>query len=309
MSFAEKIKEELCSLEISDKYEAISELMGFIKSKGTLRIKDNGIYLVISLSSISGLKRLYKITKFLNIKVFETQVIEKIKLNHTKGGELIYDYARVENFLNSHSFMIRNDNLPEFLKNDPVYFGNFLRGLFISGGSLVDPKKEYHLEITLDTDNEFIENLLDTLMKTFNIHAKLIKLGKKYKVYIKSSSDIKEFLSIIGSMKYFMALAQTIEMKKIRGNVTRTLNFLSANANKSAQAMVKQVNAINYIKNIGGYYLLRDDLQKLADLRLNNEDKSLKELGEMFDPPISKSSIYNKFKKIFKIAEELGGYK
>ena len=305
MSFAEKIKEELCNLEISDKYEAISELMGFIKSKGNLRIKENGIYLVISLSSISGLKRLYKITKFLNI----TQVIEKINLNHSKGGEIIFDYTKVENFLNLHNFMIRNDTLPVFLKNDPVYFGNFLRGLFISGGSLVDPKKEYHLEMTLDTDYDFIKNLLDNLKETFNMHAKLIKLGKKYKVYIKSSSDIKEFLSIIGSIKYFMALSQTIEMKKIRGNVTRTLNFLSANANKSAQAMVNQVNAINYIKQTGGYDLLNDDLQNLADLRLNNEDKSLKELGEMFDPPISKSSIYNKFKKIFKIAEELGGYK
>ena len=226
-----------------------------------------------------------------------------------KGGEIIFDYTKVENFLNLHNFMIRNDTLPVFLKNDPVYFGNFLRGLFISGGSLVDPKKEYHLEMTLDTDYDFIKNLLDNLKETFNMHAKLIKLGKKYKVYIKSSSDIKEFLSIIGSIKYFMALSQTIEMKKIRGNVTRTLNFLSANANKSAQAMVNQVNAINYIKQTGGYDLLNDDLQNLADLRLNNEDKSLKELGEMFDPPISKSSIYNKFKNIFKIAEELGGYK
>ncbi|MDK2950352.1 MAG: cell division protein WhiA [Kosmotogales bacterium] len=307
MSFAEKIKEELCSLEITDKYEAISELMGFIKSKGTLRIRDNGVYLVIYLSSISALKRLYKVTKYLNLKIFETQVIEIIKLNRNKGGEIIFDYAKIENFFIKHDFLIRNDNLPDFLKHDPVYFGDFLRGLFISGGSLVDPKKEYHLEITLDTDHEFIEDLLYSLSETFNIEAKLIRLGKKYKVYIKSSSDIKEFLSIIGSMKHFMALSQTIEMKKIRGNVTRTLNFLSANANKSAQAIVKQVQAINYIKKNGGFDLLSDDLKQLVELRLNNEEMSLKELGELYDPPISKSSIYNKFRKIFKIAEELGG--
>jgi hypothetical protein len=101
-------------------------------------------------------------------------------------------------------------------------------------------------------------------------------------------------------------LLRTVEVRQIRGNVSRTLNFITANANKSGQAMASQVKAINKIDEIIGLDSLDNELEELARLRLKYEYLSLRELGEMMDPPMTKSEVYNRLKKIKKIAGELG---
>lgn len=307
MSFSENVKEELAHLSIENCAEARAEFFGFVKSRGALRIRSNKTFLVIPLGSISSLKRLYLLSKFLDLSLFETQVKETQRFKHVRGGEIVYRFADVEKLLSTAKISITGDSLPPLVRKDPVYFGAFVRGLFLAGGSIVDPSKSYHLEIILDTTNEFVERLKFHLWSAFNIKSGVVTVRNHFKLYIKSSRDIIELLSLMGAFRVVAVLQKAVEVRQIRSDVSRTLNFLTANANKSGQAMARQVKAIRLIEEKIGLDRLPEDLRKIAELRLEYEDLSLRELGELMDPPMSKSAVYNRFKKIIKIAESLGG--
>ncbi len=113
----------------------------------------------------------------------------------------------------------------------------------MAGGSIVDPSKEYHLEITLDTTETFVSSLKEYISDNFNIKIGIVRVRDKFKAYVKSSLDLIELLSLMGGKKTVTRLSSAIEVRKIRSDVSRTLNFLTANANKSAQAMAKHVRA------------------------------------------------------------------
>ncbi|AFK05774.1 MULTISPECIES: DNA-binding protein WhiA [Mesotoga] len=306
MSYADKLKEELCHLPLDDQAECRAEYLGFVKSRGTLRLRGNTSFLVIPLTSITSLKRLFQVSKRLSIPIFETQVIEEVRLDRKRGGELSYLYGEVEEFLRRNGISVRDDSIPRPVREDPVYFGAFLRGLYLAGGSVVDPSKEYHLEITLDTTEAFVNSVKQYVSENFNIKVGVVKVRDKFKAYVKSSMDIIELLSLMGGKKTVTRLSSAIEVRKIRSDVSRTLNFLTANANKSGQAMAKHVKAIRIVDRKLGIENLEEDLQQVAILRLENEDLNLRELGEIMNPPMSKSAVYNRLKKLMALAEELG---
>ncbi len=306
MSYADKLKEELCHLPTEDTVENRAEFLGFVKSRGTLRLSDGAAFLVVPLTSITSLKRLYMISRKLSLPIFETRVTEEIRLGRKRGGELTYPFDQVEEFLRKNGISVRGDLIPLPVRSDPVYFGAFVRGLYLAGGSIVDPSKGYHLEITLDTTGQFVESVKEFLMENFNIRSGIVKVREKYKLYLKSAGDLMELLSLIGGNRTGTSLSKAFEVRKIRGNVSRTLNFLTANANKSGQAMARHVRAIMIIDSKVGLSRLDPELQQIAVLRLENEDLNLRELGEKMTPPMSKSSVYNRLKKLLAMAEEIG---
>lgn len=308
MSFADKLKAELCHLETKDVLEKKAEFLGFVKSRGALRLNQRKGYLAISVGSIASFKRLFMLSRSLGLDILETRVSVSNKLARKRGGELSYDYENIEEFLLSADISIRSDSIPGFVKDDPAYFGSFVRGLFLAGGSVVDPSKEYHLEIVLDTTEKFVNSLREHLWNSFNIKSGIVNVRNRFKLYIKSSGDIIELMSLMGAMEIVSFLSKTMEVRKIRGDVSRTINFLTANANKSGQAMARHVKAIQLVDKKVGLESLPMDLYQLAILRMENEELSLRELGELMKPPMSKSSVYNRLKKIVRMAEELGGF-
>ena len=306
LSYADKLKEELCHLPLDDPSECRSEYLGFVKSRGTLRLRGSTAFLVIPLTSITSLKRLFQIAKKLSIPIFETQLIEEMRLGRKRGGELSFRFEEVEEFLRRSGISVRDNSITKPVREDPVYFGAFLRGLYLAGGSVVDPSKEYHLEITLDTTEAFVNSLRIYIAENFNIKIGVVKVREKFKAYVKSSLDLIELLSLMGGKKTVTRLSSAVEVRKIRSDVSRTLNFLTANANKSGQAMAKHVKAIRIIDKKLGIDRLDEDLRQIAILRIENEDLNLRELGEIMNPPMSKSAVYNRLKKLMALAEELG---
>ncbi len=306
-SFAEKLKTELLHLPIQDRKECTAEFLGFIKSRGALRVSGKERYLVAATNSISSLKRLYSLSKALSFSPARTHVIHEHRFEHKRGGELIFEMCDVEDFLNETGIVVGSSELPQKVKSDAVYLGAFLRGLFLASGSIVDPSKGYHLEILLDSNDEFSRNVKEEVGKEFNIKLGIIRVKTRTKLYVKSSEDLIELLSAMGATQFVAALSRTVEIRKLRGNVTRTLNFLTANADKSATAMARQVNAIMIVDKQLGVSRLPKKLREIARLRLENEDLSLRELGEMLEPQVSKSVVHNRLKKIERMAEELGG--
>ena len=179
----------------------------------------------------------------------------------------------------------------------------YIRGAFIGGGSISNPEKTYHLEFV--THSEEYANDLRDLINTFSLNSKVIQRKNSFIIYIKEGEQIVDLLNIIGAHTSLLEVENIRIMKEMRNNVNRLVNCETANLSKTVNAAVRQVESIKLIQEKIGLKRLPQNLREVAELRLNYPDESLKELGEMLDPPVGKSGINHRLRKIEKIAEEL----
>lgn len=179
----------------------------------------------------------------------------------------------------------------------------FIKGVFMTSGSVSDPKKGYHLEIVCN--NEDRAGMIGKIMAELDIESRVIA-RKKYSVcYIKDGTMIVDMLNIMGAHISLMNMENVRILKDISNNVNRRVNCEAANLNKTVSAAVRQIQDINYVIETRGITYLPDNLRSLAELRLEEPDASLKELGEMMNPPIGKSGVNHRLRKISEIAEDL----
>ena len=178
-----------------------------------------------------------------------------------------------------------------------------LRGAFLAFGSISDPEKLYHLEI-LCKDAESAR-FIDGLMGAFSLKAKVSMRNEQHIVYIKESDGIVKFLNLAGAHCALMAIENVRIMKEMRNNVNRAVNCETANLDKAAKASVRQIGNILHIRDNAGFDSLPRPLRDIAELRLENRDIGLAELGEMLDPPIGKSGANHRLRKLDEIAESM----
>ena len=190
-----------------------------------------------------------------------------------------------------------------FVNLDDILKKAYLRGAFLGGGSISDPEKNYHMEFV--TNNEDYANSLRDLINSFGLNSKIVARKNSFVVYLKESEQISDLLSMIGAYQALLSLQSTKIVKEMRNNVNRIVNCETANLSKTVNAAVRQVENIKLIHNKIGISSLPENLQEIALLRVENEDMSLKELGEMLNPPISKSGVNHRLKKIEQIANDL----
>ena len=190
-----------------------------------------------------------------------------------------------------------------FVNLDDILKKAYLRGAFLGGGSISDPEKNYHMEFV--TNNEDYANSLRDLINSFGLNSKIVARKNSFVVYLKESEQISDLLSMIGAYQALLSLQSTKIVKEMRNNVNRIVNCETANLSKTVNAAVRQVENIKLIQNKIGISSLPENLQEIALLRVENEDMSLKELGEMLNPPISKSGANHRLKKIEQIANDL----
>ena len=228
----------------------------------------------------------------------------------------ILDSAMVENIMTT--LKIANDNIcsgPNDCQNMKVSRmvvsleccrRAYIKGVFMTSGSISDPNKGYHMEIVCDNRGraEFIQEII----QGFGISSRIIQRKKYSVVYLKDGEMIVEMLGLMGAHISLMDMENIRIKKDIRNTINRRVNCEAANLNKTVSAAVKQVNDINYIISTKGIEFLPENLQELALARLESEDATLKELGEMMTPPIGKSGVNHRLRKISEIAEELRGY-
>ena len=182
----------------------------------------------------------------------------------------------------------------------------FLRGVFLSCGTVTDPQNGYHLEFSVPFLNlsKSLCDLLNTLTD-IKIKAKTTERKGIFVVYIKDSADITDFLAYVGAPASAMDMMQVKMVKEVRNYVNRTTNFEAANLSKIAKAAALQIDAIKMIKASGKFSCLDDDLQELANLRLANPEMSLRELGKNLSVPLTRSGVNHKMKKILTLSESL----
>lgn len=180
---------------------------------------------------------------------------------------------------------------------------SFLRGVFFAGGSITDPLKRYHLELA--TSHLQVNRELETLLQECGFLPKNVARNGNYVTYFKQSEHIEDFLTLIGAPVASMDVMAAKLEKDLRNSVNRRLNCDYANSDKTVEAAQEQLEAIRKLSARGLMEQLPDKLQQTAALRLENPELTLNELAEEFDPPVTKSCLNHRLRKLLTLAEGL----
>lgn len=167
----------------------------------------------------------------------------------------------------------------------------------MGSGSINNPEREYHLEINLGNEKN-IEPIVRILQK-LGIHVKTLQKT----VYMKEGEEISKFLALIGANKAVMKFEEIRIQKEMRGKVNRLVNCEAANLNKTINASIEQIAAIKKLQETGEFQKLEDNLKEIANLRLENPNISLQELGKLLKEPVGKSGVNYRLKKIVEQAK------
>ena len=186
---------------------------------------------------------------------------------------------------------------------DECCFSAFLRGAFISCGTVTDPNKNYHLELVVP----FLKLSQDLfkLVSDSGIQSKTVVRKGSHVIYIKDSENIEDFLTLIGAQLSSLQIMSVKIQKDMRNKINRKINFECANIERSVKAGLAQVDAINLIKERQGLDTLPPEYKELALLRLENPDMSLKQLGDALSEPLSRSGVKHRLDKIIEISSKL----
>ena len=181
----------------------------------------------------------------------------------------------------------------------------FVKGAFLAAGSVSDPGRSYHLEISVPS-REYAEFLASVIKKMGPV-ARISKRKENYIVYIKDSDDIADMLNIMEAHVALMDVENVRIVKEVRNSVNRQVNCDIANTRKTIGAAKRQIESILYIKEHAGLDTLTPELAEMAEVRLENPDLPLNELGQMLSVPIGKSGANHRLAKLCEIAEGLRG--
>ena len=179
----------------------------------------------------------------------------------------------------------------------------FLRGAFLSAGSISDPTGGYHLEFVC-TDAGQAAQILE-LLSAFDIEGKLVLRKKYHVVYLKEGESIVDLLNVCEAPLALMEFENLRILKDVRNSINRRVNCETANITKTVSAASRQIQDIEYIVNHGGLAQLPDNLRQMAEVRLEYPDTPLKELGEYLEPPVGKSGVNHRLRKLSEFAEKL----
>lgn len=218
-----------------------------------------------------------------------------LKVPTAEGRKRIIEYF--DHSVNSVSLRVNRG----VLEDDECY-GAFLRGAFLSCGSIGNPDKGYHLEFVVPYHNLSLDLL--KILTDFGLKAKHIIRKYSHVIYLKESESIEDLLTLMGAINSSLDLMGIKIQKDVRNKINRQMNFESANMSRSIEAGLAQVEAIEIIEKKQGLDSLSDELKEVAVLRRENPDMSLKQLGENLTVPISRSGVNHRLMKIMEIADK-----
>lgn len=179
----------------------------------------------------------------------------------------------------------------------------FIRGAFMAAGSISDPSKSYHMEIVCRTMEQ--ADQLRELMGGFGAQARIVERKNHFVVYLKEGEQIVDMLNVMEAHTSLMDLENVRILKEMRNSVNRRVNCETANIGKTVSAAVKQVEDITLIRDYMGFDRLPPQLREMALLRLEYQDAPLKELGNYLDPPVGKSGVNHRLRKLSGIAAKI----
>ena len=289
MSFSSEIRKTLCKVEPECKKCTVAELAGIMSFSGQLnsdmlKIVTEKKYIAEKIADcilkFTGEKISYEGQRNIKIEICDVKILKKIR--------------ECTNFA--------SDDFEQTFESECCRRA-FVRGAFLGGGCVADPGSNYHLEF--DTKYKISATRLFNIISSFGISPKLTYRKGHYLVYLKGSDDIADVLGLIGANMGALKFYSVQMEKDVRNSINRQINCEVANQRKSSKAAMRQIAAIRKIKAHSALGKLPEVLQEIAGVREKYPDVSLKELGEMLNPPLGKSGVNHRLNRIIEFAEEL----
>ncbi len=309
MSFSQRVKNELARKDSEQKCCQLAELISLIITSAKVVTDDYHLSLTLETENPAIARKAYRLTNNLFKLHKEVSVRRKARLKKNniyilkilpqKETKKAFETLGIAFTPKGYEVIWNLD----ILKSKCCH-RSYLRGAFLGGGSVSNPeRKNYHLEIVLK--NELQSKVVNELMRNFGLNPKTIMKRKNYMIYLKESEQIVDFLNIIGAHSALLSFEGVRVHKEVRNRVNRLVNCETANLSKTVEAALKQVETIKFIERNMGLDKLPPGLEQIARLRLENPDLSLKELGEIMSPVISKSGVNHRMRRLQKIADNL----
>ncbi|MCD2491824.1 DNA-binding protein WhiA [Lacrimispora sp. NSJ-141] len=305
MSFSSKVKEELSRQVSSARHCQIAEAAAIFRMCGRIAAVGDGQYqLVLRIENQAVAKKFSALLK----KSFDISPEAAVGGDaHTLAvcgsGDVLRVLRAMKLIDEQECPEERKDFISSMVVQNSCCKRAFIRGAFLAGGSISNPEKSYHLEIVCANAEKAAQ--LQTLISSFDIEAKTV-LRKKYHVlYIKEGNQIVDMLGVMGANVALMELENVRILKEMRGTVNRKVNCETANINKTVSAAVEQMNDILYIRDRIGFDKLPEGLEEVAVARLEQPDATLKELGCSLEPPVGKSGVNHRLRKLKELASAL----
>lgn len=302
MSFAGEIRDELARVEAECDDCRLAELSALIRIEGRLSASYR---LELTTETASVARRIVGLVH--DVFGLKTEVTTRRSVLHKSYNYLITIPSQIGLEDALRKLGILTDTGLEFgvshaLVTKPCCRASYLRGAFLGGGFISDPRGDFHFELT--TSHEELAQGLVGLMGELGIAAKASLRRGSYVTYLKGADAIADFLALTGAHRGVLAMENVRVTKSVRNDVNRRLNAEMANQAKSIDAAMGQVKTIQKLIDERGLESLSPALRDLALLRLTHPDVSLRELGELADPPLSKSAVYHRIRRIEAMAEE-----
>jgi cell division protein WhiA len=307
VSFASETKKELTTLEMKDCCTK-AELSALIRMNGSLSFSNRKLVVDIQTENAAIARRIYTLIK----KNFDVPVelLVRKKMRLKKNNVYIVRLAKqAKEILEQLSILSEGFTFAHDISKDLVKKKccrrSYLRGAFLAGGSVNNPEtSSYHLEIASMYKEH--NDALCELMNTFDLNSKTLERKKGFITYLKEAEKITEFLNIVGAHNALMHFEDIRIVRDMRNSVNRLVNCETANLNKTIGASIRQVENIRFIEKTVGLQILPEKLREIAELRVQFQDVTLKELGDMVSGgSISKSGINHRLRKIDEIADKI----
>ncbi|MDT2573046.1 DNA-binding protein WhiA [Enterococcus raffinosus] len=306
MSFAAEVKKELTGLAVQ-KNLAQAELAALIRMNGSLSLSNHQFVLNVQTENAAIARRIFTLLKeHYNVRS-ELLVRRKMKLkkNNVYIVRLKQETQNILLDLDIMDGMMFQAHISNEIKQSDEKTRAYLRGAFLASGSVNNPEtSRYHLEIS-SIYEEHNQDICD-LLNQFDLNSRTLERRNGYITYLKGAEKIADFLTLIGATNSMLKFEDVRIVRDMRNSVNRLVNCETANMNKTIDAASKQIENIHFIESTVGLQSLPEKLQEIAELRIQNPEISLKELGEMIPSgAISKSGINHRIRKINDFADNL----
>ena len=298
MSFASNVEAEMCRPAIGKKCCAVAECFGVLLFGNTFNASQIKV-VTENPDFAERLPKLFKRAFHMNFDVLPEEF---------SGGKFVFqitDPAKIGEIFDAFGFSVRQSvalHVNYGLLEDDCCRASFVRGAFLAGGSVTDPEKRYHLELT--TTHQKVARELDALLLDMGYEAKLTGRNGNPVLYFKQSEIIEDFLTLLGAPVCAMDVMQAKMEKDLRNGVNRRVNCETANLTKVVDAAQEQIAAIRRLQEQELLDSLPEKLKLSAQLRLDNPEATLQELADMMDPPVSKSAMNHRMRKLLQLAKE-----
>ena len=306
MSFSTEIKNEISTLEVT-RSESIAELSGYVRNNALIKEKE----IILNTENANVAKRIIKLFKEVYDVKVNIQVTKNIKFNRNtlyllkinKKFDLILKDLNVLDD-QAHRLLKPNGYLVEDINDKKAY----IRGVFLSQGSINDPKtSRYHMELLLDDPDEAV--FVQRLINDFDLNAKILTRDKGYMIYLKEAEKISDFIKLLHAYKAVMYYENIRVFRDKKNKTNRLNNCEPANMDKIRESAAKQIKEIEIIKEKLGIEFLDEKMQEIVKFRLEYPEASLQELSEIMsletNKKISKSGLNHRFRKLKDIADKL----